>query len=225
MEFPGVAPAQITIFGGLQISETFFLAVCVTIGILIFSLIVRFVLLPRFKPVPTGFQNMMEMLVSMIDRFTNSILGEHGKKIAAYIFTLGMFLVISGMLDLVGLRIPATDLNFTVAIALITFVLIFVFGIRYRGVKGLVKGYAEPIAFIAPFRIISDIIIPVSLSFRLFGNMFAGLVVMHIVYNAMGKFAVGIPAALSVYFTLFDVGIQTFVFLMLTLSYIREKVE
>lgn len=225
MEFPGVAPAQITIFGGIQISETFFVAVCVTIGIAIFALVVRFVLLPRFKPVPTGFQNVMEMLVSMIDRFTNSILGEHGKKIAAYIFALGMFLAVSGMMDLVGLRIPATDLNFTVAIALITFVLIFVFGIRYKGVKGVVKGYAQPMAFIAPFRIISDLIIPVSLSFRLFGNMFAGLVVMHIVYNAMGSFALGIPAALSVYFTLFDVGIQTFVFLMLTLSYIQEKVE
>jgi F-type H+-transporting ATPase subunit a len=224
MEFPGVAPAKITVFGGIETTETLFLAVCVTIGILIFSLVVRFVLLPKFKPVPTGFQNLMEILVSMIDRFTNSILGEHGKKIAAYILTLGMFLVISGMLDLVGLRIPATDLNFTVAIALITFVLIFVFGIRYKGVKGLVKGYAQPMAFIAPFRVISDIIIPVSLSFRLFGNMFAGLVVMHIIYNAMGSLAIGIPAALSVYFTLFDVGIQTFVFLMLTLSYIQEKV-
>ena len=225
MEFPGVAPAKITIFGGIETTETFLVAVCVTIGITVFALVVRFALLPRFKQVPTGFQNVLEILVSLIDRFTNSILGEHGKKIAAYIFTLGMFLVISGMLDLIGLRIPATDLNFTVAIALITFVLVFVFGIRYRGVKGVVKGYAQPMAFIAPFRIISDLIIPVSLSFRLFGNMFAGLVVMHIVYNAMGVFAVGIPAALSVYFTLFDVGIQTFVFLMLTLSYIREKME
>jgi F-type H+-transporting ATPase subunit a len=225
MEFPGVAPAEITIFGGIQITETFFVAVCVTIGITIFALIVRFALLPRFKQVPTGFQNVMEMLISMIDRFTNGILGEYGKKIAAYIFTLGAFLFLSGMLDLVGLRIPATDLNFTVAIALITFVLIFVFGIRYRGIKGVVKSYAQPMVFIAPFRIISDVIIPVSLSFRLFGNMFAGLVVMHLVYNAMGVFAIGIPAALSVYFTLFDVSIQTFVFLMLTLSYIQEKVE
>ena len=178
MEFPGVAPAQITIFGGIQISETFLAAVCVTIGITIFALIVRFILLPRFKQVPTGFQNVMEMLVGLIDRFTNSIMGERGKKMAAYILTLGMFLVISGMLDLVGLRIPATDLNFTVAIALITFVLIFVFGIRYKGVKGLVKSYAEPMAFIAPFRLISDVIIPVSLSFRLFGNMFAGMVLL-----------------------------------------------
>lgn len=225
MEFPGVVPAQITIFGGLQISETLFLAFCVTIGITIFTLIVRFVLLPRFKPVPTGFQNVLEMVVGLVDRFSNSILGERGKKIAAYIFTLGLFLVVSGMMDLFGLRIPATDLNFTVAIALITFVLIFVFGIRYKGVKGVIKGYAQPMGFIAPFRLISDVIIPVSLSFRLFGNMFAGLVVMHLVYNAMGMFAIGVPAVLSIYFTLFDVALQTLVFLMLTLSYIQEKVE
>jgi F-type H+-transporting ATPase subunit a len=55
--------------------------------------------------------------------------------------------------------------------------------------------------------------------------MFAGLMIMDLIYSALGVYAIGIPAALNLYFTLFDVAMQTFVFMMLTLSYIKEKVE
>ncbi len=224
MEVAGVAPHKIDFFG-LQINQTVVTAWCVTLGILVFSLIVRYYCYPRFKAVPSGIQLFLEFMVSMVQRFSKSVLGEYGTPIAPYIMTLALFLIISGMTDLAGVRIPATDLNFTVSIALITFILIFVFGIRYKGVKATVTGYAHPVAFIAPFRVISDIIIPVSLSFRMFGNMFAGLMIMDLVYAAMGTFAIGVPAAMSLYFTLFDVAMQTFVFMMLTLSYIKEKVE
>jgi F-type H+-transporting ATPase subunit a len=224
MEVAGVAPHKIDLFG-LQVNETVITAWCVTIGILIFSLIVRYYLVPRFKPVPTGMQLVLEFMVSMVSRFSKSVLGEYGEVIAPYMLTLAMVLVISGFTDLAGVRIPATDLNFTVSIALITFVLIFAFGIRYKGFKNTFTGYAKPVAFIAPFRVISDVIIPVSLSFRLFGNMFAGLMIMDLIYSALGAYAIGIPAALNLYFTLFDVAMQTFVFMMLTLSYIKEKVE
>jgi F0F1-type ATP synthase, subunit a len=224
MQIAGVAPEKISLFG-FPIDETVIVAWCVTIGILIFSLIVRYYLLPRFKAVPSGMQLFLEFTVSMVTRFSRSVLGDYGYVIAPYMMTLALFLGISGLTDLAGLRIPATDLNFTVSIALITFVMIFVFGVRYKGFKHTFGGYAKPVAFIAPFRVISDIIIPVSLSFRMFGNMFAGLMILDLVYNALGVFAIGIPAALSLYFTLFDVAMQTFVFMMLTLSYIKEKVE
>lgn len=224
MEVAGVAPHKIDLFG-LQVNETVITAWCVTLGILVFSLIVRFYLFPRFKPVPSGIQLFLEFIVSTVTRFSKSVLGEHGTPLAPYMMTLALFLAISGITDLAGVRIPATDLNFTVSIALITFVLIFVFGFKYKGVKATLTGYAHPVAFIAPFRVISDIIIPVSLSFRMFGNMFAGLMILDLVYAALGSFAIGIPAALSLYFTLFDVAMQTFVFMMLTLSYIKEKVE
>lgn len=225
MGVPGVAPLRITLFGGLQVNETVVTAYCVTIAILIFSLVVRFILLPRFKATPTGLQNVLEMSVSMVRSFSRSVLGDVGDTIAPYMLTLVYFLVFSGMLDLFGVRIPATDLNFTISIALITWILMFVYAIRYRGVKGWLKGYAAPVSFIAPFKVISDFIIPVSLSFRLFGNMFAGLMIMDMVYGALGVFAIGLPALMNIYFTLFDVAMQTFVFVILTLSYIKEKVE
>lgn len=224
MEMSGVAPTKMDFFG-FQINETVIIAWFITLGVLVFSLLVKYYFVPRFKQVPSGLQLMLETVIGFMNRLSANSLGEHGKVIAPYMTALGLFLVISGMTHAVGLRIPATDLNFTISIALITFVLIFAFGFRYKGVKGVITGYAKPIAFIAPFRLIADLVIPVSLSFRMFGNMFAGFMVLELIYNAMGAFSVGVPALLNLYFTLFDVLIQTFVFMMLTLSYINEKIE
>jgi F-type H+-transporting ATPase subunit a len=66
-------------------------------------------------------------------------------------------------------------------------------------------------------------VIPVSLSFRLFGNMFAGMVVMNLLYGVV-YLSFGIPAVLSIYFNLFHVGIQTYIFLVLTMSFMEETV-
>ena len=68
---------------------------------------------------------------------------------------------------------------------------------------------------------ITHAIIPVSLSFRLFGNMFAGLVVMDLLYGVW-YLSFGLPALISIYFNLFHTGIQTYIFLVLTLSFMEE---
>lgn len=227
MEMPNVSPDQVTlpIFGGIQVNETLITSWYVTIGIIIFALIVRYVFIPRFKQVPTGFQNVMEMLVSMVGKFTNGIMGERGSTISSYMFALAFFLIASGLLELFGIRAPATDLNFTASIAIISFVLIAAYGIRYKGVKGWAKSYTQPVAIVAPFKLISDCVLPVSLACRMFGNLFSGLVIMDMIYGAMGSFAIGIPAMASLFFNFFHVGMQTYVFMMLTVSFIQEKVE
>lgn len=227
MEIPSVAPEKVflPVFGGIQVNETLITCWIATIGVTVFALIVRFVFIPRFKEVPTGFQNVMEMIVDMIDRFTKSIMGERGATISSYMFSLAFYLVVTGLLELFGVRAPATDLNFTASIALISFVLICGYGIRYKGVKGWAKSYGEPVSFIAPFRLISDCVLPVSLACRMFGNLFSGLVIMDMIYAALGNFAIGLPGMASLFFNFFHVGMQTYVFMMLTLSFIQEKVE
>ena len=62
---------------------------------------------------------------------------------------------------------------------------------------------------------------PVSMAFRLFGNMFAGLVVMNLLYSEV-YLQFGLPGIVSIYFNLFHVGIQTYIFLILTLSFMEE---
>jgi F-type H+-transporting ATPase subunit a len=215
----------IPLFGGFQISETVITMWIVSLIIIAFAAIFRLFLFKRFKEHPKGFQNAIEICVEGINKFSIGHLGEHGASIAAYVFSIAAILVISGLVELFGVRAPATDINFTASIAIMSFVLIFALGIRYKGVRGFLKAYSKPMIFMVPIKLLTDIAKPVSLASRMFGNMFSGLVCMDLVYGAMKYFAVGIPAFLALYFNLFHVGMQTFIFLTLTLSFINEAVE
>ena len=139
--------------------------------------------------------------------------------------TLALFLVISGLLELMAVRAPGTDINFTIAIALMSFLLINMMALWEKGFLGRIKHYLKPNAIIGFFRLLSDLVMPVSLACRMFGNLLSGLVIMELVYFAMGNFAVGIPAALSVFFNLFHVLMQAYVFIMLTYSFVHEATE
>ncbi|MEG1157972.1 MAG: FoF1 ATP synthase subunit a [Christensenellaceae bacterium] len=221
MEIPSVFPEKVSLFGAFQISETLRTAFMVTIAIIILALIVRFVVLKNFKNVPKGVQNVLELMVDGVNKFSTSILGDKGKSIAPYIFTLFAFIIVGGSVEFMGIRSPVTDLNCTIGLALISFILIIAYSIRYKGVKGWLKTYAQPKAFMVPINVLSSI----SLACRLFGNMFSGLVVMDMLYGALGYFAIGVPAIASVYFILFHLGMQSYVFTMLTMSFMHEKLE
>jgi F-type H+-transporting ATPase subunit a len=127
------------------------------------------------------------------------------------------------MIELFGFRPPGTDFNFTIALSLMSFVLINAFGVYYTGFWGRIKWFLKPKAFMLPINVVTHAVIPVSLSFRLFGNMFAGMVVMNLLYGVV-YLSFGIPAVLSIYFNLFHVGIQTYIFLVLTMSFMEETV-
>jgi len=216
---------RLPIFGGIDLSETVITAWIMMAAIIIAAVIVRIVVIRRFKTVPGGAQNVVEIMIDGVNKFSNSVLHDKGKTIAAYILTIAMFIFLSSLTELFGFRAPAADLNFTIGISSISFVLIYAYGFFYKGFLGRLKWFLKPKAFMLPINVVTQAVIPVSLSFRLFGNMFAGLIVMDLVYSAMHYFAVGIPALLSIYFNLFHVGIQTYIFVLLTLSFIREAVE
>jgi len=219
-----VSPERIELFG-FQVSETIITAFCVTIALIIFALVLRIFVIPKFKEKPGKFQNIIELAVDGINRFANTTAGEYGKNIAAYGITLALFLVISGLLELFAIRAPGTDINFTIAIAAISFILINAFGIVEKGVWGRIKSFTKPNPIAGIFKFVSDIALPVSLSCRMFGNLLSGLVIMELLYYALGPFVVGVGAALSIFFNLFHVLMQAYIFLMLTFSFIHEAVE
>lgn len=206
-------------------SETLQTAFVVTIILIVLALIVRFGVFRNFKAVPKGVQNVLELAVESVSKFTHSILGDYGNSLAPYILTLFTFIIGTGLCEYLGVRSPATDLNCTIGMALITFVLIIAYSIRYKGVVGWLKTYAEPNPVMIPINIVSAVATPVSLACRLFGNMFSGLVVMDMLYGALGYFAIGIPAIASLYFIMFHLGMQSYVFTMLTMSFMKEKLE
>ncbi len=225
MEIPSVFPDKVSIFGLFTVSETLRTAFIVSLIIIALALIFRYGVLRNFKAVPKGLQNVLEIAVEGVNKFCGSTLGDKGSIIAPYILTLFAFIIIGGFSEYIGVRSPMTDLNFTLGLAIMSFVLIIAFSIRFKGVVGWLKTYGVPKAFMAPINVLTSIAVPISLACRLFGNLFSGLVVMDMIYSGLGYFAIGIPAFASIYFILFHLGMQAYVFTMLTMSFIHERLE
>jgi F-type H+-transporting ATPase subunit a len=121
------------------------------------------------------------------------------------------------------LRPPTADLNMTLAMALVTFVAVQLYGIRAHGVVGRLKHMADP-PFLFPIELISEFSRIISLSARLFGNVFAGEALLGVMYAIGAKVSIAvIPIFVPVIFLFLELmfgTIQALVFAMLTLIYI-----
>ena len=185
----------------------------IIITIMIFALIARKKIM-HAKEVPTGLQNVVEFAVETLQGFVDSSMGQHSKKYINYVGTLFLFILLSNISGLFGLRPPTADYGTTFSLALITFVMIQYNNIKYNKL-GAFTGLFQPIWFLFPINLIGEIATPVSMSLRLFGNVMAGTVMMALYYGLLPIFAkIGIPAALHVYFDLFSGAIQAYVFAM-----------
>ena len=164
----------------------------------------------RATEVPGAFQNVVELVVEMLDNMIKGVMGKNATAFANYIGTLFIFILISNISGLMGL---------------ITFTLITFNKFKYQKVSGVIKGLCDPWPIWAPINVIGDVAVPISLSLRLFANVLSGTVMMALLYGLLGFIATGWPAALHVYFDLFSGAIQTYVFCMLTMTYINNAIE
>ena len=160
----------------------------------------------------------MEKLDGMVD----STMGKSAPAFRNYIGTIFIFILVSNISGLFGLRPPTADYGTTLALGLMTFTLITFNKFKHQKVKGVIQGLCSPWPIWAPINIIGDVAVPISLSLRLFANVLSGVVMMALIYGLLGKLAVIWPAALHVYFDLFSGCIQTYVFCMLTMTYIAD---
>ncbi len=172
--------------------------------------------------VPGGFQNVVELIVEMLDGMISGVMGGQAVRFRNYIGTIFIFILFSNICGLLGLRPPTADYGVTFALGIITFTLIHFNKFKYQKVSGVLKGLCEPWPIWAPINIISDLAVPVSLSLRLFANILSGTAIMALIYALLSKVAIIWPAALHVYFDLFSGAIQTYVFCMLTMTYITD---
>lgn len=200
--------------------------VCVLI---VFLLIIGFCLaagkmVKKANEVPEGFQNVVELIVEKLDGMVRSVMGKNAAKFANYIGTIFIFILISNFSGLFGLRPPTADYGVTLALALMTFTLIHFNKFKHQHVSGVLKGLCDPWPIWAPINIIGDLAVPISLSLRLFANILSGTVIMALVYGLLSWIATGWPAVLHVYFDLFSGAIQTYVFCMLTMTYITDAI-
>ena len=209
----------IPVFGGIAISES------VTVTWLIMALLTVFaIILTRDLRVNniSRKQMVLEMLLGWLRNFFMDLVGEHGKRYVPYLVSTILYISFANMIGLIGCKPPTKDLNVTVALALMTIVLVQYAGIRARGVKGWIKSFAEPVAVILQINLLELIIKPLSLCMRLFGNVIGAFVVMEMLKLCI---PVILPIPFSFYFDIFDGLIQAYVFTFLTALYIKEAVE
>ncbi|MDP3448899.1 MAG: FoF1 ATP synthase subunit a [Eubacteriales bacterium] len=219
-----ISPARMDLFG-LSVSSTVFVSWIVIAALTLITAIIRIFVIPRFQETPRGIQLVLETAVGAINDLAKEKYGQKNEGLASYFFALAALFIGSAIVELFGVRPPTTDLSMTFTYALVTFVLINVYGIRKKGVTGRLQSFVKPNAIIAPFKLLSDLAIPISLACRLFGNMLGGMVVIELVYYALGAYSVGMPAVLGLYFNAFHPLIQFFIFINLSLTFIGEAVE
>ena len=218
-----VAP-RIDVFG-VSLSTTVIYSWAIIAALVIIALILRLTVVPRFKDVPKGAQNILELAIETVIKYTKSTAHGVGEFLASYIFTIALFLIGCAITEMLGFRTPAADITLTGALAILTFFVINYYGIKTKGLGGRIKALASPTPVILPIRILTDLAIPVSLASRLFGNMLGGLVVMELLYTALGSYAVGLPSLAGLYFNVFHPLIQAFIFVTLTLTFTNEATE
>ena len=148
----------------------------------------------NFTEVPKGLQNLLELGVETIQKYSKTEVGSVWEEIAPYCATIGLYIFGCCMVELIGIRAPTTDLSMTLALGLGTFFWINYMGFRKKGFFGRMKHYVKPIPIIP---ILTDVAVPISMACRLYGNILAGMIVMELIYGALQYFAIAIPAALS----------------------------
>ena len=185
--------------------------------------------LKKAKEVPDGFQNIIELIVEMLDKMVESTMGKWAPKFVNYISTIFIFILMSNISGLFGLRPPTADYGTTLALAIITFFMIWINKFRHQKLKTIWSDMCSPLPpwlpIWLPINLVSELAVPVSLSLRLFANVLSGTVIMALVYSLLRVIALAWPASLHVYFNLFSGAIQTYVFCMLTMTYVTQACD
>ena len=212
------------LFGQTVWITTTHVCLLIVLLILIIFMICVNVKMKHAEEIPGTFQNIAELAVEAVDNMVGANMDRYAPKFRNYIGTIFMFILFSNISGLLGLRPPTADYGVTFPLGVMTFSLIQFNNFKYNKPIGVLKGLCDPWPIWAPINVIGEVAVPISLSLRLFANVLSGTVMMALVYGLLGVIATGWPAILHVYFDLFSGAIQTYVFCMLTMTYIRDKI-
>ncbi len=211
-----------TLFGQTVWITTSHVCILIVMLVLIGFFIAANITMKKATEVPGTFQNICELIVEFLDNMISNAMGQWAPKFRNYIGTIFLFILLSNISGLFGLRPPTADYGTTFALGIITFCLIHYNKFKHQKVKGVIKGLCDPWPIWAPINIVGDLAVPISLSLRLFANVLSGLVMTTLIYGLLGYIATIWPAALHVSFYLFSGAIQTYVLCMLTMTYVSD---
>jgi F-type H+-transporting ATPase subunit a len=226
----GVEPVKVIL--GLKVNEWDLLS-CAVAGVLV--LILGFYMRAKATAgVPGKLQLGYEAIVGGIEGQVESTMGEGGRPIVPLAVTLFLYILIANWLELIPtghnpqyLPAPTGDINFTAAMSVFVIVLVHATWIRKQGLRSYLGHYVRPFKALLPINVIEEIVKPVTLALRLFGNIFSGGVMLLLIAAIPAKVIAPIPI-LDFVWKWFDgvfVGpVQAFIFTLLTILYFQSAV-
>jgi F-type H+-transporting ATPase subunit a len=177
--------------------------------------------------VPTKIQLVWESVVGEVNRQVEDNLGKVHPFVAPLAISLFFFILLCNWFELLPTKLnddlhvtapPTADVNLTYALALLVILSVWTYGIREKGVKGYFKHFVEPYPFLAPLNVLEELIKPLTLALRLFGNIFAGGIMLSLI-ALMPLYILWGPNVVWKLFEMFIGAIQAFIFALLTVLY------
>ncbi|MCR5066782.1 MAG: F0F1 ATP synthase subunit A [Erysipelotrichaceae bacterium] len=195
--------------------------------------------LRKFDPLsqPKGVVLVCLMAAQAIENIVKEKTNEElARKLSPYIATVGLYIFVSNIAGLFALESPTSNYSVTLTLAAITCILIEVCSAKARGAGGYVKSWFEPFVPFVLINIISKVSTLASLSLRLFGNIISGGILMKVIYAMLASVSSAIPLlhsfnlvgviiapVLHFYFDLFSGAMQTYIFVILSISFIGKE--
>ncbi len=210
-------------FFGMEVNPSVVSAYAVTCMILVFALILRIFVIPKFKKIPGKMQTLLEMWVGFFDNLAKTNSPHLNRFLGAYVFTAGTYVCLGTLFELLGLQAvttkghsialpaPHADINAAIQMGVLSFFIILTGGITANKLKGV--GLT-----------LKEFSLPISMSFRLFGALLSGALVTELVYYYITLSFV-LPVIVGVLFTLIHALVQTYVLTMLTSVFYGEVSE
>jgi F-type H+-transporting ATPase subunit a len=189
---------------------------------------------------PTGIQNFFEWIMDFVKNMINSTMDwKDGGRFHVLGITLLMYIFVSNMLGLpfsvvvdgnLLWKSPTADPTITLTLAVMVVGLSHYYGVRLKGASAYGKEFFKPMSFMFPLKIIEEFANTLTLGLRLYGNIFAGEILLTLLAGSLatgvgGHLAAALPMLVWQGFSIFVGAIQAFIFTMLTMVYLAHKVS
>ena len=206
---------------GINVGKSVVISWMVLAVVLVLLVLVR-LKIRKFTDKPHGLQNLLELAVEGIYSFAKGKVGDAAEFAAPFAMTFMLYVFSMTFVEIFGISPATEDINCTLALGLCSFVMVNFIGLKFRGLRGRIRGMCNPSPVVMPIKMLTDCIAPFSMAIRLFANVLVGGVVMSLLYSVC---PVLLPVPVAAYFNVLHIGIQTFVFGLLFLTYSSEALE
>lgn len=178
---------------------------------------------------PTGVVLVFEIFVkAVISIIGGNLKGLTWKHLPLF-GTLTFAIVLSNLMGLLGVQVPTSNISVTATLGMLMIILIHATDIKLHGIDGKIKAMFEPIAILFPLNVVGDLALPLSITFRLFGNMLGGSIITGLLYvliKALMPFSAIsfiVTPFLHMYFDVFSAFMQTYIFFTIASFFLSQS--